>query len=890
MAPAPSNLPNLPSDRLTEEVQLFADRLRKQLFGLVEPSNPMSGGMSLGRHQARWMDDLLRTLFQAACQKLHLFNSLSWPAVALVAVGSYGRGAVALRSDLDVRLVCEKNKEELEPLAEALLYPLWDSGISVGHQIIEINETLSLAREDLPTATSIVDLRFIAGSHALADSLVRRSRAGIFADSEVRNFVERLSGEVRARHERFGGSVYLLEPDVKNGAGGLRDLDIAGWAAVARWNVNKLSELVRAGVLVQREAETMNRAQEALWLIRNRLHLAAGRRSDRLTFEQQESLAVQLGYGEGGAAVETLMSDYYRNARAISRARDLIVDRAAPPQHRRKPHDEDLGRGVRLFDGHISISSTSALHQDPALALRIYDVAIQRALPVYPFAREACTRATQDVEFCEQLRSSREASETFVRLCTIAQETNLKRGSILSELHDVGLLVAMIPEFSPVVGRVHHDVYHVYTVDIHSIAALDRLRALVRGDFAAEYSLACRLAAEIARPVVLFLATLLHDVGKAIGGRDHASRGAVMAEIIGQRFHLQPNEIQQISWLVQTHLLMYHVATKRDLDDPKTIQDFLEEVKGREGLKELYLLTVSDLSTTSPTSMTSWKGRMLDDLYLASERALSGNDIFEEQSSNQVRSTVLAITGNRPFAQRYLISMPARYLLSNEPESIANHLAVAERAKQHSYAVAMFPTRDADILELCVVAPDRPGILALLAAAMVDCRLAVHAAQILSHAVEAGQVQAIDLFWVRGLDSGPDYLERTVLKLERSIGKMLAGQLAPETLLEGYSQSVLAERPTPAVRTEVAIDHRASPGYSVIEVVTRDRRGLLFELAKAMHKLGLSISLAKINTEGTRVADVFYVTEQGGSKLESGERTTHVRQTLLALLHDLNCG
>jgi [protein-PII] uridylyltransferase len=852
---------------------------------MIDPHDPKSGGEVLGQRHARVADGLLRSLFAVASS-----TTGSKGRVALAAVGSYGRGGVALKSDLDVRFLAASKKEDAVPIAEAMLYPLWDAGLSIGHQVVTASELMDLAKTDLPTATSLLDWRHLAGDEALSQDLMHRARTRLFADGSVGAFVQRLSEEVIGRHDRFGGSVYLLEPDVKNGAGGLRDLDVSWWAGTARWGIDDVADLVRLGVIVGREAKAMAKAREFLWQIRNRLHLAAGRRADRLTFDLQEKLCIELGYGEGGAAVEAFMSEYYRNARAISHVREIVFNRAKPHASRRKPHDEDIGRGLRLFDGHVTIGDIGDLATDPAIAFRLFAEAVTRRAPVFPFAREAVARAAQDPQFCEALRSSREAAQLFVHLTATAQETIFSRRSVLGELHEVGLLVAMLPEFSPVIGRVHHDIYHVYTVDVHSVAAVDRLRELVRGDLAREHPLACRLAAEISRPVVLYLATLLHDVGKAIGGKDHANRGAEMAKGIGARLGLSPEDTDAIVHLVRHHLLMYHVATRRDLDDPAAIEDFVKDVRGRENLRELYLLTVADLSTTSPTAMTSWKAKLLDELYLSADRWLAGrvSGGLDDERIARVREAALWLTGDTPLARAFLASMPDRYLLSNSPQAIASHIEVATRAAPDTAAVAIRATDHPDLSELCVVAPDRPGLLASIAAAISASRLEVNAAQIHSHALPDGRGQAVDLFWVRGPGADPRQVPHTLRHLERDLSALIRGETTPQSIVESRGRSQWASRPTPKVETEVFLDGRASPTHGIIEVFTRDRAGLLYTLAQTLHELGLSISLAKINTEGSRVADVFYVTDRDGSKVDVVSRADDIRGRILGALDALH--
>jgi len=872
------------SPNLAQELGRYLTRHRREVEAMILTAGREAGLPAAQRH-AKVYDGLLSSLFHAV--KAAMTVSGDWVPLTLAAVGSYGRGAVAYHSDLDVRLLATGTAlEKAQPLAEALLYPLWDGGIDVGHQVVGVDGVIDLAREDLPTATSLLDWRVIAGDTAGSDALMQRVFEGLFGIGEIGGFLGRLAERAEARRQRFGGSVYLLEPDVKNGPGGLRDLDVAHWAARARYRVTDLGALVRLGVLVPREWQEIDRAQSFLWRVRNLLHVHAGRRSDRLSFDRQEQLSEDLGYGSGGPAVERFMSDYYRNARSIERARDMVLSRAAPPPTRR-PHASSLGRGISLVNGAVSLAHPAALEAEPALALRVYDEAVRRGLPVYHYARDAIARATSLPGFCERLRASDEAARLFVRLVSVVQRSRFRNGSVIGELHDVGLLLAMIPEFSPVVGRVHHDVYHVYTVDAHSVAALDRLRELSRGDLTTEHPLASRLAAEIARPHVVFLATLLHDVGKDIGGKSHSERGHDMAHDILGRLGLPESEIREVQHLILQHLRMYHTATRRDIDDPATIDDFCGHVHGVEGLRELYLLTVADLSTTSPTALTSWKARMLDELFVACERRLSEGPGEELGLEEKIHDVTAAWDGveNAEFLSRYLHSMPRRYLHANEVADIVSHAFFAERTREQHVGVDVLAV-DEPYVELGVVADDRPGLLAIFTAALAAARLSVVGAQICSFTDPSGRVRALDLFWVKS-SADADAVRAQLRRVERDITRMLAGEVKPAELVGGTrsSQRSLLGR-TPAVPTKVSTDDRAT-AHTVIEVTTRDRPALLFWLAHALQEAGLTISLAKINTEGTRVADVFYVTDASGAKLSDPRRIEELKARILSTVAEL---
>jgi [protein-PII] uridylyltransferase len=895
-APQATDKPSL----LRALVEHQRDELRAMLH------SPTHAGLTLARQHAQRMDDILRTLYEAACLQRRETSLL------LGAVGGYGRNALGWKSDLDVCFITDGTREALQPIVDEMLYPLWDAGVHVGHQVLPLSEVVEAAVHDLPTATELLDLRAVAGHVPLSQRLRESLSGSVFADGKVHGFVARLEEHVQARHKRFGDSVYLLEPDVKNGAGGLRDLDFALWATRARFGTADLQALASMGLISRQAASEVERASDFLWAVRNHLHELAGRRSDRLTFADQESVARSLGYGarietaskpssleRNGVMVELFMSDYYRHARVITRVSEQLIGRAkrrndAPQQ------EEPLGDGLVACEGGVAFADTAQLHADPALALRLYTVALRREQPVLARSRDAITEACAQPAFAEALRASEEAARLFVMLASSSRKAPFRAGSTLSELHEVGLLLAMIPEFAPVVGRVHHDIYHVYTVDVHSVAAVDRLHALARGELASEFPLGCRLAAEISRPRMLALATLLHDVGKAIGGHNHAQRGAEMARPILARLGFSSDDIEDACHLILKHLALYVVAARRDLADPITIDEFTQEVRGREGLRDLYLLTVADLSTTSPSAMTRWKAGMVDALWRATDARLSG------VGSGPLRIARARASVHEQWPERfsaaaldeYLDTMPERYLLANAPSEIVAHALVALTPHAAPVAAALVPSAHEDVMELCVVtdgrpsaelcvvAGDRPGLLASIAAAISANRLCIQAAQIHSRPLRCGGVQAVDLFWVNGAVGDEDTLQERLFKLERDLNAIVTGKVLPREMLKPKQRRPArwSVRALPPVQTEIYVEHHASSQHTIIEVITEDRPALLFDLAEALHTLGLTISVAKITTEGTRVIDVFYVTEADGSKVEPGTRTERVRSTLLATL------
>lgn len=803
--------------------------------------------------------------------------------VTLGAVGSFGRRMLSPNSDLDVRILCADDLSEAsEQLVSALLYPLWDAGLDIGHQVVTVDQIIELGRTDLTTATALLDWRTIAGDAQLGTQMLDAAMGTLFSGKSLRDFVESLEAYNRSRHTRYGDSVYLLEPNVKSGAGGLRDLDVAHWYARAEHHVSDVCELVDRGVLLSREWAQIEAAREQLLRMRNTLHALMGRKTDRLTFDHQELLAEKLAYGTDPQSVERMMSEYYRNARTIRGACEMLAPRAgfAPSA----AEQEFLEAGIGIVHGELVLECPDDLNERPALALHIYVRAIERDRRVAASARRAIARMTSSETHCEALRKDPDAPALFRNLVCSIRDTRLENDSILGELHDVGLLLAMMPEFAPVVGRVHHDTYHVYTVDVHSIAAVDYLRKLARGSLLQEHPLACRLAAEQVRREVLFFATLLHDVGKVLGGVGHAERGALMAEDMLKRLDFNDADIADVQLLIRLHLRLYQAATRRDVEDPETIRAVCESLGSQEALRELYLLTVADVTTTSPRSMTIWKRDVLDELYTHADRYLSsrhGPEALAHASTIKDRILQLADGPLAAFLSKFLNGLPERYLFANDLRAVIAHAKFALNSRGERSCIRIGAQRE-QYTELWVVADDQPGLLAMITAAFWRAKLTVLSAQVYTWRDDDGKTRSLDTFWVRHRSG--DALTKDDVSDLRS--------LLRDTLDSGYDQRAVT-LPTPAVRmggvppieTQVTIDNRSATNHSVIEVITQDRPNLLYWLSCRIQELGLDIWFAKISTEGDRVVDVFYVSDPKGGKVVGPERLQHVKAHLVTAIN-----
>ena len=840
-------------------------------------------GVATAHSHARALDGLLSALYCAADAASRALGGAPRGRVALVAVGGYGRLTLGLNSDVDVVFLCDDSEDPfVAALAEGLLYPLWDLGVDIGHAVRSIDEMLTLAREDIRTATTLIDFRRIAGSGPLLDELERGARDQVFEPHLV-DFLGALEQDTGTRHRRFGGSLYLLEPDVKQGRGGLRDLDVAEWAARARWGARAEQDYVRTGALLAREVRELEDAREMLWRVRNLLHLRAGRQQDRLTFGDQEDIAQELGFVDGVTlGVEQFMQAYYRHARIVALTAERMLERARPRDRTRATTFRKLAHGIVLADGTITLENPQRLEADPALAFRFYRQALRHQKRPDYSALDAIARIAPDKRWRLRLQDSEEATQLFLDLLKKIDESPFRSGSTIAELHEVGLVSAMIPEFEPLVGRVYHDVFHVYTADIHAIKALERLQELTRGD-ARGRSLSARLAVEAPRRLPLFLAVLLHSLGRT-RGRNQEEAGARFAESVALRLGLTAVDAQHVGWLVREQKSLYRWATQRDIHDPQGLNEVVKLVATPERLRDLFLCTVAIISTVNPKAMTSWKARALEDLYLATLAQLESGSVPAQTENRVLEVKLQAVVGfagdaGQEDLQSFIDEMPDRYFLANPVDVVRRHARISRDRIEGIATVRVGPGPGEDVEEVVVLSADRSGLLADLTAVFAAHDLSVLTAQLYTRRRKSGD-EVFDVFWVKIGDNTP-LPARLAEALREDIVHRLTNRVSAQDLIARQSTPPpWSIRPGPEVATHISVDNNASARYTVLDVFTRDRAGLLHEIARTLHELDLTIALAKVNTEGQSVADVFYVSDEDGKKIHDADRMKRLQRVL----------
>jgi [protein-PII] uridylyltransferase len=877
-----------------------------------------ASGQTVVRLQSAGMDRLVEALWTSAAAGTAA--RLPPSPVALVALGGYGRRELNPFSDIDLLVLHgEKGPDAyVKAASERFLYSLWDLKLEVGYGVRDLKACEQLASEDHTARTALLDLRWLCGDRALYRELEREQLHGL-SQTRVDQFLADKLAEMRERRERFGDSIYLLEPNVKSSEGGLRDLQSALWVARVRFKVAGITDILNRALLPEREIRDMRRARDFIWRIRNQLHLASGRKNDQLTFDIQPQVAEAMGYRDLDAtsAVEQFMRHYYLAAKTVLVACDAIVDRCLEPQTasgwrmvpppaamtgaerpipvlRGQPArsaDKYLEGGeFKVFRGRLSVMDKDVLRRSPAALVRIFATADREGLDLYPYARDQAAQVAQDwpAEGAADPEVNLELLACFTRPGT--------RGRFLQRMHELGVLQKVMPEFDRITARRQIDVYHVYTVDVHSLFAVRRLLAMRCGDVQEE--VLTPLMQGLGRPLPLLLGTLFHDIGKG-SGKDHSQRGAEIAAQACGRLAVDPADAADIEWLVLKHLRMASIAQRRDLSDPDLIHAFAEEVGTVARLEALYLLTYADIATVGPRTWTEWKSRLLRELFQKSRAVLVRGERRPEPGTAEAAGrerVAQALRGHghgaaEPELQRFVEAMPARYFLTVAPAEAPRHLRLLQLGRERPLGAVVRHHPEHGSTELHLTARDRPGLLATIAGVLAANRVDIQHAEVFSTPEDAAlgwlSGRALDVFEVRGPEEGP--LEPGRWRAARSdLVRVLAGDEPLDGLMaRRLKASSLPQKPLPQVPTKVIIDNDSARSHSVVDVFTADRVGLLHTLSRTFFDLGLTVDLARITTEGHRAADAFYVRTGEGLRLE-GETARQVVEAITAALsrHD----
>jgi [protein-PII] uridylyltransferase len=872
--------------RHAQAVQILAEALRSG-------DTALRAALAARPHEARafvqtqtWLIDTLVTAALAVAAR-HLVSppfAGTPPGLAVLAVGGYGRAELAPGSDVDLLFLTSGPPDpRITAVIEATLYLLWDLKLKVGHASRTIEDCLRYGRNDMTVRTALLERRHLWGDRGLSETLGTRLWAELFRGTAA-DFVEAKLAERAERHAKQGGQRYMLEPNVKEGKGGLRDLQCLYWIAKYVHRVEKASELVPLGFFSAEEYESFRAAETFLWAVRCHLHHATGRATDQLTFDLQPAIAERMGFADQGGrrAVEHFMQAYFRHATRVGELTRIFLTalearhvKRAPDLFRLIRRPKKLRPGYRVDLNRLNVADPKAFLADPLNLLRLFEEGLRTGLLLHPDAMRLVAANLHRID--DRVRESPEAAQIFLDL--LLKHGNPERA--LRRMNELGVLAAFIPEFEPVVAMMQFNVYHHYTVDEHTIQCIRVLAQIERGELVEELPVASKILKEGVNRRVLYVALLLHDIGK---GRpeDHSVLGAQIARRVAPRLRLNPEECETVEWLVRHHLLMSDTAQKRDIGDPRTVREFAKRVGSRKRLDLLTVLTVCDIRGVGPNTWNNWKAMLLRQLYRDTADALENglealNRPNREDAAKRALREALA---DWPRAE--LRAETARHYgpywqgLSTETHAVFARLLRGIGEAEIRMDLHPEPARDAT--RACFALADHPGIfsrlagaLALVGANIVDAR---------TYTSKDGYATAV--FWIQDAEGRP-YEEAKLPRLRRMIERTFAGEVIARDALVDRDKVKKRERQF-RVPTTITFDNEGSDIYTIIEVDTRDRPGLLYDLTRTLAASNIQIASAVIATYGVQVVDAFYVKDMFGLKIYSKAKQEALEKKLRAAI------
>lgn len=849
-------------------------------------------GMECAMALSRLQDGLIRVIYDMV--HTHVYPSAE-DQIAVAAVGGYGRGTLAPGSDIDLLfLLPPKNADEMHKSVEFLLYLLWDIGFKVGHATRTVEESVRLAKADMTIRTAILETRYICGRPDLVAELERRFDEEVTARTAP-EFIAAKLAERDERHRKAGDTRYLVEPNVKEGKGGLRDLNTLFWIAKYNYHVRDSAELVQLGVLSRQEWRIFQKAEDFLWAVRCHMHYLTGKPEERLSFDIQAEIARDLGYQSrpGLSAVERFMKHYFLVAKQVGDLTRIFCATLEEQQAKVAPgFTAVLGRftnrprkipGTIEFiedRGRIALASPDVFKRDPISIMRLFHVADLNGLEFHPDALKGVTRSLSLID--NAFRESEEANRLFFSMLTSKRDPAL----ILRRMNEAGVLGRFLPEFGKIVSMMQFNMYHHYTVDEHLIRTVEVLSEIDKGLADEPHPLAAKLMPGIEDRQSLYVAVLLHDVAK---GRqeDHSIAGAKVARKLCPRLGMTPKQTELVAWLIEQHLLMSMVAQTRDLHDRKTITDFAEKVQSLDRLKMLLILTVCDIRAVGPGVWNGWKGQLLRTLYYETELLLSGgfSEVSrKERAKHAAESLTLALSDwSQKDRKTYVKLHYEPYLLSVPLEDQVRHAHFIRQTDRSKQALAtMVRTHSFHaITEITVLSPDHPRLLSIIAGACAAAGANIADAQIFT----TSDGRALDTILInREFPIDEDEMRRGA-----SIGTMIEGVLSGKKHLpEVIATRTKGKRKnkTFTVPPHVTISNGLSNKFTVIEVECLDRIGLLAEITAVLSDLSLDIHSARITTFGEKVIDTFYVTDLIGQKVTNENRQANITARLKTVMAD----
>lgn len=802
-------------------------------------------------------------------------------SITLVALGGYGRRELYPFSDVDLLLLHDwKAKKYMQEVSEAILYPLWDAGFDVGHSVRSVKDAVRFAGDDFIFQVSLLDARLLTGADVLYQKLLTRYRKKVL-DGHRHEFVRTMDKLRGQRRSKYGSHSYLLEPHIKEGKGGMRDIQAMLWTAKAIFGLSGLAAMEESGMLeagVRRDFET---SWNMLARIRNRLHYISRRHNDQLIFEYQEEMAAAFGYEDrdGMLAVEYFMRHVYSHLQTIAVVTDLFFEHVHEVLGLtgKDKGERELEKGIVVRSNTLRLAVTDTeLADRPHLLMRLFLQAARTDLPIHHHSRQLVTRSLYLVD--ESFQTSRRVSRIF-------QELLMQKSSPMATLEtmlETGLLPAYIPEFGGVESLAQHDLYHIYTVDRHQLQTVAELADLRVRE--------ADLFQSLSSPHLLYLAALLHDIGKG-HHTDHSLLGADLIDVVGHRLGLTIEERKCLSFLVRYHLFLPENALRRDLEDREFIRQTAELINDMDRLTMLYLLSIADSKATGPSAWSSWKATLLADLFLKVKACLEAGcivdvngELGEEQGISWLREQITDLLTPGEQTQMSVEDLPADYLTSFTPEMVVQHLRMhRDQASLLQQKVLLFPEDRHGSWSLLMLSRDRQGLLAKLCGVLALHNLSVLAAQIFTWP-DGTVVDVLDVVPVA--DSG--FEEQDWPALENDLNLAVNYRLDVALQLHNKMQAISnrSKRQVQQLEKKVVLDNDMSSHFTVLEVYGGDRTGTLYQLTQTLSDFRLDIHKARIATEVEQLIDIFYVTGPDGGKVEDVDLQEKIRGTLFNIIAD----
>ncbi|MGH7878112.1 MAG: [protein-PII] uridylyltransferase, partial [Candidatus Binataceae bacterium] len=852
----------------------FLEQVRAELFARHRDG---AGGLEIVRELTAATDRLIRALFlhADAAHTRRRFSRLN-QRLTVIARGGYGRGELNPRSDLDLIFLHDyKRGPYAEIVTEGILYALFDVGLEIGYAVRSIGECVSMAAGNLWEKTALLDARFLAGDDKLYAQFEKKLVSDVLNRDQANFFKAKLE-ETRERHSRYGDSVYLLEPNLKEGDGGLRDLHTALWLAKVKYKVRTFPELMQKAVINERELAEITAAQDFLYRVRNSIHFLERRHVDQITFELQEQIAPILDFRdrEGNPASAQLMRAYYQQASVIRQFSEhwlaRVREEIAPQRFLWRRQSRVIRPGVVIQQESLGLTDADFFRRAPLNLVSLFADCQAHGVELSGSAFQA-VRDNLGLAGAE-LRNNPQTGDALFGIL----RGPARVAETLEAMHRAGVLGAIIPEFGNLEARVLHDLYHIYTVDRHSLAAIGYLERLRAGEFKDDNALLTQVARACDNLPLIYLALLLHDIGKGYG-HDHHERGAVLTEQVCARLGLDSEQTDLVVFLVRHHLWMSQVAQKGDVNDARTVDDFARLTGSIDRLKALYLMTFADMRAVAPKVYNMWRDMLLSELYIRALKPLEqGNKEAVDPArrlalvKRDVREMLEGGSASPVVVAKFLELMPDRYFLTAPEGDIRMHFEMMRALDEGEPLVCRNRAfAQLEFTEFTVVTRDQPGLFAKIAGVLSANNLDILAGQITTRADRV----ALDVFRV-ALGPGELALEEERWdRVNRTLERVLAGELEVGELVAAALRRPLSVRKPPRrTETEVIIDNRSSDDMTVVDVFTFDRAGLLFAITYTIFELGYVIHLARISTNADQAFDVFYISDSDGNKIEDLER------------------